>query len=103
MGAYMGIRKARARALIEGGLVRVLPHGLVVRDRSWQLVLGAESVVLEPGAAPGSRPADAPIRPFHRLVIMHKPAGVVSERARGSESWCRNRGQRASAWVARFT
>jgi 16S rRNA pseudouridine516 synthase len=66
----LSISKAQAQAKIRAELVRV--NGAVVRSPSWQVVLGGvEAVTI--GGEP-SRPL------FHRLLLMHKPAGCVTAR-----------------------
>lgn len=91
--------KAQALRLIASGAVRVQPLNVCPRDPSFQVVLEAEWCER---AAPDGDCLSPPLKkrakvsrrpePFHRLLIMHKPPGYVSERARGSASWLKSHG-----------
>ena len=114
----LGVNKREALRLIHAGLVHVSPLGTCPRDPSFQVVLGAETVARrlpdvvaetsdDRAGQPSSNSGDAvrettapsrpqarkpPPQPFHRLLVVHKPAGYVSERARTSASWIRANG-----------
>jgi 16S rRNA U516 pseudouridylate synthase RsuA-like enzyme len=68
----LSISKAQAQAKIRGELVRV--NGSIVRSPSWQVVLGGvEEVTID-----GNKSRAL----FHRLLLLHKPPGCVTARAR---------------------
>lgn len=73
------LRKAVAGNLVASGAFCV--DGVVVTSPSYQVILDIETVTVGGGEVV---PA-----PFHRLLMMHKPKGVVCERVKGSASWRR--------------
>ena len=76
------LRKAAASALVASGVVRV--DGAIVTSPSFQVILEVETVTVE---------GEVVRAPFHRLLMVHKPRGVVCERSKNSASW-----QRAHGW-----
>eukprot|EP01050_Picozoa_sp_SAG11_P015008 SAG11_NODE_1905_length_4085_cov_6.851480_2_plen_211_part_00 len=67
-----------ARQKIAAGVTRV--DGVPVTQPSWQLVLGAgiECITVD------GEPVDTRRRPFHRLLLLHKPPNCLSVRPRKS-------------------
>ena len=87
VSSLFGVKQSDARALIAAGEVSV--HGVPQREPRWQVVLGEEATVTVEGRAPPTG------RPFaHRLLLVHKPRGVLSERRRGSAAWNAAHGRR---------
>jgi 16S rRNA U516 pseudouridylate synthase RsuA-like enzyme len=87
VSSLFGIKQSDARILIATGEVSV--HGAPQREPRWQVVLGEEATVTVGGRAPPTG------RPFaHRLLLVHKPRGVLSERRRGSAAWNAAHGRR---------
>ena len=87
VSSLFGVKQSEARALILAGEVSV--NGAPQREPRWQVVLGEERTVAVQGRA---QPAG---RPFaHRLLLVHKPRGVLSERRRGSAAWNAAHGRR---------
>ena len=78
--------KPEALRLIAAGLIRVQPLGICPRDPSFQLVLGAEHAERlcegEEMALVKAAARNKTWRPFHRLLVLNKPRGCVSERPR---------------------
>ena len=72
--------------MIAAGLIRVQPLGICPRDPSFQLVLGAEHAERlcegEEMALVKAAARNKTWRPFHRLLVLNKPRGCVSERPR---------------------
>ena len=90
--AAPGVTQKAAGVLIRDGSVSV--SDVVTTDPSYQVILGAGETVRIKGRA-------EPLRePFHRLLLMNKPAGYVCERPRGSEGWLEARGRLKEAPVA---
>ena len=87
VSSLFGMKQSEARALIVAGEVSV--HGAPQREPRWQVVLGEEATVTVAGRAPPTG------RPFaHRLLLVHKPRGVLCERRRGSAAWNAAHGRR---------
>ena len=88
VSSLFGVKQSEARALIASGEVSV--NGAPQREPRWQVVLGEEATVTVGGRAPPTG------RPFaHRLLLVHKPRGVLSERRRGSAAWNAAHGRRS--------
>ena len=87
VSSLFGVKQSEARVLIVAGEVSV--HGAPQREPRWQVVLGEEATVTVAGRAPPTG------RPFsHRLLLVHKPRGVLCERRRGSAAWNAAHGRR---------
>ena len=87
VSSLFGMKQSEARVLIVAGEVGV--HGAPQREPRWQVVLGEEATVTVAGRAPPTG------RPFaHRLLLVHKPRGVLCERRRGSAAWNAAHGRR---------
>lgn len=87
VSSLFGVKQSEARALIASGEVSV--NGVPQREPRWQVVLGEEATVTVGGRAPPTG------KPFaHRLLLVHKPRGVLSERRRGSAAWNAAHGMR---------
>ena len=88
VSSLFGVKQSEARALIASGEVSV--NGAPQREPRWQVVLGEEAAVTVGGRTPPTG------RPFaHRLLLVHKPRGVLSERRRGSAAWNAAHGRRS--------
>jgi 16S rRNA pseudouridine516 synthase len=74
----LSISKAQAQVKIRAELVRV--NGSIVRSPSWQVVLGGVEEVTVDGETSRSL--------FHRLLLLHKPPGCVTARARKQTARC---------------
>lgn len=74
----LGVKKSAAEQLIRQGEVEILVDGKPVTSAAFQVILGGVDTV----AVDGRELDLASPRHFHRVLLLHKPPGVVCMRSK---------------------